>query len=514
MKEIDIDHLLDLVAKLTINTEYDYVNESSNKILFKGVNYKDKSIECSKVNTSNNTERSANITQDNIKAFVEKVRENSRLHIESVWNGSGNNRSAWEGLFAHTSEFYVSRQDNKKYLVWVPSHPHTVGVMKKFEDLENSDSLIEAGKNNSKSRCLQIIYYGAPGVGKSHKIAEQLAKVDDKHKFRTTFHPDSDYASFVGAYKPVMDGDQIKYKFVEQIFLKAYKKAWEDLNQNVYLIIEEINRGNCAQIFGDIFQLLDRKNGFSEFPIIPNEDIQEDIKNDWNFKISGDNNREDNLDDELTTICGQSKGSYTDKIENGDLMILPPNLFIWATMNTSDQSLFPIDSAFKRRWSMEYIPIEEGTDKDGKAMSWTLWGMYSWWGFVQNINKAIFDTTGSDNKQIGYFFVKEEETDNGSISKEVFVNKVVSYLWFDVFKDYVGDENSPFHVGEDDGTFKDLTFNDFFNTGNNLNEEVLSEFLNKLNVISLQDAENPAEESESTEHPTEGQEPQDNATQQ
>lgn len=171
----------------------------------------------------------------------------------------------------------------------------------------------------------QIIIYGAPGTGKSYHIKQQLEEkaVSKENQFRTTFHPDSDYSTFVGAYKPTMEGDVIKYKFVPQAFLKAYVRAYQASTETVYLIIEEINRGNCAQIFGDIFQLLDRNDkGRSEYEI----DADEDIK----------------------AYLEEKLGKDSEGIKGGKLC-LPSNLYIYATMNTSDQSLFPIDSAFKRR---------------------------------------------------------------------------------------------------------------------------------------------------------------------
>ena len=284
----------------------------------------------------------------------------------------------------------------------------------------------------------QIIYYGAPGTGKSHRIKKQLEEmnVPKENIFRTTFHPDSDYSSFVGAYKPTMkkqyrydgkvkakyyeDDDLagakrddviidkvIQYDFVPQTFIKAYTQAYNNPNENVYLIIEEINRGNCAQIFGDLFQLLDRDdNGVSEYP----------IKADSDLKMY--------LEGEL--------GKNHDGIKDGELC-LPSNLYIWATMNTSDQSLFPIDSAFKRRWDWEYEPIKYENSKweieiDGN--------MYSWTSFQKKVNNRIFEATNSEDKMLGDFFVKPN---NNVISEKQFINKVLFYLWNDVCKDGDGD---------------------------------------------------------------------------
>ena len=285
----------------------------------------------------------------------------------------------------------------------------------------------------------QIIYYGAPGTGKSHRIKKELKEmnVPKENIFRTTFHPDSDYSSFVGCYKPTMKpvddkykavagkDEEIAYSFVPQTFIKAYTQAYKKPNENVYLIIEEINRGNCAQIFGDLFQLLDRDdNGVSEYPIKADSDLKMYLE-------------------------GELK-DYPDGIKDGELC-LPSNLYIWATMNTSDQSLFPIDSAFKRRWDWEYKPIKYmNTD-------WRIevgGNLYSWTSFQKEVNNRIFDATNSEDKMLGDFFVKPN---NNVISEKQFINKVLFYLWNDVCKDGDGD----IFKTEDN---KDVKFSDLYDT--------------------------------------------------
>ena len=334
----------------------------------------------------------------------------------------------------------------------------------------------------------QIIYYGAPGTGKSHRIKKELKEmnVSKENIFRTTFHPDSDYSSFVGAYKPTMkkqyrydgkvkakyyeDDDLagakrddviidkvIQYDFIPQTFIKAYTQAYKNPNENVYLIIEEINRGNCAQIFGDLFQLLDRDdNGVSEYP----------IKADSDLKMY--------LEGEL--------GKNHDGIKDGELC-LPSNLYIWATMNTSDQSLFPIDSAFKRRWDWEYEPI--------KYMN-TDWGievggnMYSWTSFQKEVNNRIFDATNSEDKMLGDFFVKPN---NNVISEKQFINKVLFYLWNDVCKDGDGD----IFKTEDN---KDVKFSDLYDTNASVTLKSMMKNLG-VSIIETEDIEEFMEDSNS-----------------
>lgn len=298
---------------------------------------------------------------------------------------------------------------------------------------------------------IQTIFYGAPGTGKSNKINALTGRED---VIRTTFHPDTDYSTFVGAYKPTTieedvmtiigtkavpvensDGlhfkeSKIVYEFVQQAFLQAYISAWKKyanseggILSKQYLVIEEINRGNCAQIFGDLFQLLDRNDeGYSEYPI--NADA--DMKKQLNKAFQGLEIPQKDSINEMFKGRDVVKG-----VLDGDLLLLPNNLYIWATMNTSDQSLFPIDSAFKRRWDWKYIPISDA----GKG--WTICvnkNKYDWWDFLEKINAHIDSTTNSEDKKLGYFFCKAN--DNNEISAETFVGKVIFYLWNDVFKDY------------------------------------------------------------------------------
>ena len=325
-----------------------------------------------------------------------------------------------------------------------------------FRNYENN-ALIE---KSHKSISLQQILFGAPGTGKSHTINSD-ANITEQNSIRTTFHPDSDYSTFVGCYKPTKDEErgEITYDFTPQAFTNAYVAAWKDLDNPFYLIIEEINRGNCAQIFGDIFQLLDRDpNGFSSYKTTPDQDLANYIR-----KQLADTDIEDA------------------EVKSGKKMQLPPNLHIWATMNTSDQSLFPIDSAFKRRWDWRYIPIDY-TDRghfidcgDTK---------YSWADFLQKVNDRVESVTQSEDKKLGYWFMG-----NGAEQKEItidrFVSKVVFYLWNDVFKDFGKSGNT---------IFKDsfAKFHLFFDFNGKPKVDVVKAFLDALEVKSGEiEAANP-----------------------
>ena len=316
---------------------------------------------------------------------------------------------------------------------------------------------------NAQENPAQIIYFGAPGSGKSYKVAEALAGGDEKNIFRTTFHPDYDYASFVGCYKPEMEVGEIKYAFTPQVFTNAYVRAWEHPNEKVYLVIEEINRGNCAQIFGDLFQLLDRKeDGTSCYSIRADKDLADYLQ----YVLSGDAKR---------------------GIEGGNLC-LPPNLHIIATMNTSDQSLFPMDSAFKRRWDWEYIPINYSDKaKSGQFMITINGKNYKWGTFLEAVNRHIRDLTHSEDKQMGNFFIKN------SIEKEAFKSKVMAYLWHEVCKDEYGTQGNFFRSYEEEKKdVKEFSFNELYEKDDDL---LLQGFMTFLGVSAIGE-ESAGEENE------------------
>lgn len=272
----------------------------------------------------------------------------------------------------------------------------------------------------------QIIFYGSPGTGKSRTV-ENITR--NKRIIRTTFHPETDYHSFVGNYKPVMNGSNIEYKFVPQAFTKAYCEALKNPNEPHFLIIEEINRGNCAQIFGDIFQCLDRdETGKSKYEVDCNEDL-----------------------------ANYLKVVFADTDIVADKIILPNNLYILATMNTSDQSLFPMDSAFKRRWDWEFVPINY---EDANSLNIVIGdSTYNWGNFIEIINPKIKELTGSEDKQLGNRFVNPND---GNITFDQFRSKVLFYLWSEVYKDEYGTQNSIFKI-EENGEPKDFQFGDLYN---------------------------------------------------
>ena len=336
--------------------------------------------------------------------------------------------------------------------------------------------------NQDKAEFKQIIYFGAPGTGKSFKVESEGSEDD---RIRTTFHPDSDYSSFVGCYKPKEVGEgqdkRITYKFEGQCFTKAYIEAWKRLvaheegqNINYTLVIEEINRGNCAQIFGDIFQLLDRnEDGFSRYGISPDEDLANHLRE----KFSKD----------YQAIIQYANGKFA-KIADGTEMRLPCNLSIIATMNTSDQSLFPIDSAFKRRWDWEYIPIRYNNhfDKNGNAINYLIdldGTTYDWGEFILKVNERIGKLTHSEDKKLGYFFVQANK--NNIIDQQRFVSKVIFYLWSDIFKDLSKNAESIFNFSEDEDENNKVqhSFNSFFDLSGKIKTDLVIKFIKQFSKI-------------------------------
>lgn len=343
---------------------------------------------------------------------------------------------------------------------------------------------------------LQQVFYGAPGTGKSHAIDKDTK---ESNRIRTTFHPDYDYATFVGAYKPTVkqvykygmlgkvimhedntpvQEDVIVYKFIPETFINAYVEAWrryadaKRTDKDFYLVIEEINRGNCAQIFGDLFQLLDRTNvGFSSYAVETESELQNFLTTDEEYK----------LDIALTEDIKNDNGKViatAANVMNGKVLVLPPNLHIWATMNTSDQSLFPIDSAFKRRWDWKYVPIKYD-NSDWKVMLGDK-EVCKWTELQQTLNDLIYDATESEDKMLGDWFVKADG--NNEIKEEQLVGKIIFYLWNDVAK---VDAGRLFDIEvERNGKKRKVIFSDFYKIDGNVSADVVKAWLKNINVLN------------------------------
>ena len=380
---------------------------------------------------------------DHVRWFEDQFMLGERVvYLSTQWNSQGNYQLTLDDFTKMIKTCYGNKYD----ILIAQNGDYQLVIFDIDENDENP---------------LQQIFFGTPGSGKSHKVKTIVdGKYPDptereKCVFRTTFHPDSDYASFVGCYKPQMDGDTIKYEFTPQAFTNAYVKSWKQ-DDDVYLIIEEINRGNCAQIFGDLFQLLDREDGESEYPINADADLKQYL-----------------LKEEV--LGEQNEGIIDGKLK------LRKNLHILATMNTSDQSLFPMDSAFKRRWAWEYVPIEYDNAISGSFTIELKGKKYNWSEFLKAVNKKIFDTTQSEDKQMGNFFI------DGNVNERQFIDKVMFYLWNDICKEEYGTSNNFLRVFTD-GKRTDteqFTFNNLFEEEKN--KDLLIRFMDYLDVKPVKD---------------------------
>lgn len=340
---------------------------------------------------------------------------------------------------------YISKASRKE--IWSNIVDDYTNLFPTYEHVERTPQDI----NSNHDKGYNKIYFGPPGTGKSHEIKEYLKdnNIDSKHYSRVTFHPDYDYTSFVGGYKPRTDendGGKIKYQFVPQVFIEMYIKAWSNRNEHFCLVIEEINRGNCAEIFGDIFQLLDRN---PEYNIEPSNELRRYLE-------------------EQEKDISEKEGKEV-KLLFDDKLQMPETLSILASMNTSDQSLFPMDSAFKRRWDWKYVSINPNCPKSNFNIEMPGNQSYSWLAFIKKVNERIYSVTRSSDKQIGNWFI-DATKNNNIISTELFINKVLFYLWNDIFKDEAHHPESIFKFMEGDRE-KEISFNDFYD--NDQNEEYL-----------------------------------------
>lgn len=316
------------------------------------------------------------------------------------------------------------------------------------DDMENLGNK-QNQSTSYTSNFSQIIYYGVPGSGKSHKIDEKTKDLPEDQKMRVVFHPEYTNADFVGQILPNNTDGTISYKFKPGPFTKILRRAYLNPSKKYYLIIEEINRGNAAAIFGDVFQLLDRitdgkpettggysyGNGWSRYS------IENDFMNWYIRENLYANHKLQNEDDGIAEKSDESQKS----IEIGNLHFsaltgirLPPNLSLYATMNTSDQNVFTLDNAFQRRWDMQLVENKFEGDDAEKQRNAKIGGTDVSWGIFQtHINKKISESSSSvgmssmEDKRLGCWFVKETD---GKISKEKFAEKVLKYLWDDAFK--------------------------------------------------------------------------------
>lgn len=320
----------------------------------------------------------------------------------------------------------IAISDDLKALDGKFIHKSTSTVVKIDQNV-HMDALLHNETTKGIILSSNILLYGVPGCGKSHKVEEEYESkiTTEKNKIRVVFHPDYTYSDFVGQLLPVLKEvenaqgvkeEKLQYEFVLGPFTQILKTAYAEPDQQCLLIIEELNRGNAPAIFGEIFQLLDRyDNGESKYGIY-NADIAK-----YAYK-------------ELKKYDG-----WEEEAVAKESIKLPPNLTIVATMNTSDQNVFTMDTAFQRRWQMKHIPNRfTGESLDEKTINHVAKHLpnseISWGVFAQTVNKKMQTANlgfgGTEDKSLGVYFA----TDNDLDDAERFAEKVLKYLWDDAFK--------------------------------------------------------------------------------
>ena len=345
-------------------------------------------------------------------------------------------------LIGENSILNFIKTDNGEFII------EPVIVITKKDDYLRQDN--EPDNSVTNISPTQIIYYGVPGSGKSHEINNILKKeiTNDKDRefqvCRVVFHPEYTNADFVGQVLPRVKGGDIKYEFKPGPFAKILYRALHNLNKKFFLVIEEINRGNAAAIFGDIFQLLDRIESVNDTETIGSNTFgigwsKYFIENDYinNYIRS----KVEYSDEVYTEEHGNKEISLGENIifSANTSLRLPPNLSLYATMNTSDQNVFTLDNAFQRRWDMQLVPNECTDTNQMNATITVNKQKITWEDFQETINAVIGEKSNEgglssmEDKRLGCWFVKAE---NGKIKANVFADKVLKYLWDDAFKFY------------------------------------------------------------------------------
>lgn len=308
----------------------------------------------------------------------------------------------------------------------------------------------------------QRIFFGAPGTGKSFNLNKQAKEYFGSNYERVTFHPNYMYGNFVGAFKPFpkilrdKEGKPLKdengntketitYKYIPGPLMRVLIKALIDRETNYLILIEEINRANVAAVFGDFFQLLDRKaNGDSEYPITTSEEVRMYL--DMEFS---------NIDEDTRTYIYNKIGSEYERL------VLPSNLYIWSTMNSADQGVMPMDTAFKRRWEFTYIGIDDALNDSEIAAEFESYrfkiskeSTVKWNDFRTEVNKRLSNCGVPEDKLLGPYFISKSVLESENLDKitDTIKNKVLMYLYDDAGKPH---RNNLF-VADKSGTYSEL----------------------------------------------------------
>lgn len=447
----DIDFMQELSVRFDRNRYNDFLNFLNNNPDIASNNKKYKS-------------------QKKVKRWLESNGTSEEINILDLWD-----------LFCSRQRFRNDEKDEEAEL----DSGDDVEIESQYESDENFDG--NEAKNNMY--VYNLLYFGAPGTGKSFAVKKELKAIissnepkisinEKEHKYyeRVTFRADSTYGNFIGAYKPVPLSNLsqgITYKFVPGPFMRLYVEAWKNPKKNYVLLIEELNRAEAAAVFGDVFQLLDRYNdGFSEYDITTSEELKKFISSS---DINAKNLKE--LKEEYSKNHS-SEVIDVDSIANGEIMILPPNLYIRATMNSADQGVFPIDTAFKRRWSTCYLQVDDGEVNIPKTAIIEIAGKQVGWNDLRKAINNVLKKKVNEDKLMGPFFIKMSEMSSIETCTYVFKNKVLDYLVNDaakmMLKDIFEIENSRVLLSD---LLNNLETNGF---------DIFSQYiLNNISIINL-----------------------------
>ena len=388
---------------------------------------------------------------------VQKITENGYIVFSTLTNG----------------DFFVSVKTENLPLFFnlCDFFPVSSSLKESYCEEKTSDGLIDSQKFPNQPNSFtpsQIIYYGVPGCGKSNTIKEKLKSVPDFNKVCVVFHPDYTNSEFIGQIRPKVRNHSVTYEFVAGPFAKILRRAYLNPDQEFYLVIDEINRGKASAILGEIFQLCDRikpndeKDEFGYGPGwsvygVDHEDLNDYIRDIKSFA----NESHDGCDTPVEFTAEDGRGevfayksidiNWPGFGEDGKLHFtentairLPPNLSIFATMNTSDQNVFTLDNAFQRRFGMELVRNEfakgevdgfktEAIRNQHNAKivgTETTWGEFWEWA-NSKITQVLKGLSSTEDKRLGVWFVCNV---NGEIPEKVFAEKVLKYLWDDAFK--------------------------------------------------------------------------------
>jgi len=314
------------------------------------------------------------------------------------WKGSIINTSA-ETIHAHSSLLH-----------------HFISVFEKERHNKSQSRNLENDLkkvvrfNIKQNKVIQVglnkIFYGAPGTGKSHRVDSLVNAINSDNVIRTVFHSETQQSDFIGCLKPCVGSKGVTYEFQPGPFSEIYKRAWNKPGEEFYLVIEEINRAPAAAAFGEVFQLLDRdSNGRGVYDISAVDPMHEQ----W---------------------LQQEMPGWNNKIR------MPGNLTLYATMNSSDQGVFPLDTAFKRRWTFEYFPIDFSNCPKGNVYynhDRSL-EIKTWKEFAEKINECLAEEGIPEDRHLGPWFVQDSELSPQNNLSPVLTGKVFLYLWDDVLR--------------------------------------------------------------------------------